>query len=243
MRTASVILSVIILISTGCTSSRGFDRTAMGKRLHIAPTSTQENKPPLPQSTRPSPPFRLGIFFAQHDVPNFSPIKKVEWLSADRDHLLRELTPLQDERLLADTFVLMDVTVQSDDIKGIRQVGARFGADLVVIIDGIAAVDRYNNRLAWLYPTLIGAYLLPGTESDALVMATGSLWAVHSDWHAPIQIVEGQSKVKGSAAFVEDAAAIQAAKQHAIQTLGKHIADQLRLVTEHSAQTNSERVD
>lgn len=99
---------------------------------------------------------------------------------------------------------------------------------MVLIIDGIAAVDRYNNRLAWLYPTLLGAYLLPGTESDALVMATGSLWAVRSDWHAPIQTVEIQSKVKGSAAFVEDATALQEAKQQAIHSLGKRIAEVLQ---------------
>jgi rhombotail lipoprotein len=227
MRTASCILLLIILISTGCTSSQGFDRAAMGDRLYITPTS-QENQPLSPQSTRLSPPFRLGVIFAEHNVPNTVSIRKVEWLSIDRDHLLHQLTPLRDEGLLVDTFVIMDVTVRRDDIKGIRQTGARFGADLVVIIDGIAAIDRYNNRLAWLYPTLIGAYVLPGTESDALVMATGNLLAVHSDWHAPIQTVEGQAKVKGSAAFVEDATALQEAKQSAIQALGQRIADQLQ---------------
>ena len=227
MRTAKVILLLIILFSTGCMSSQGFNRTAMGERLHATPTS-QESQPLSPQNARPSPPFRLGVFFAEHNGPNTASIRKVEWLSVDRDHLLRELTPLQDERLLADTFVLRDVTVRSDDIKGLRLVGARFGVDLVVIIDGIAAIDRYNNRFAWLYPTLIGAYLLPGTEIDALVIATGSLWAVHSDWHAPMQTVEGQSKVKGSAAFVEEATALQEAKQAAIQALGQRIADQLQ---------------
>ena len=227
MRTASCILLLTILISTGCTSSQGFDRAAMGDRLYIAPTS-QENQPLSPQNTRLSPPFRLGVIFAEHNAPNTISIRKVEWLSTDRDHLLRQLTPLRDEGLLVDTFVIMDVTLRRDDIKGIRQTGARFGADLVVIIDGIAAIDRYNNRLAWLYPTLIGAYVLPGTESNALVMATGNLLAVHSDWHAPLQTIEGQAKVKGSAAFVEDATALQEAKQSAIQALGQRIADQLQ---------------
>ena len=228
MQAANVILPLIILISTGCTSSQGFDRTAMGERLHGPPTSILESQLRAHPSARPSPPFRLGIFFAKHDIPDTPSIRKVAWLSADRDHLLRELAPLRDEQLLADTFVLMDVTLRRDDIKGIRQTGARFGADLVVIIDGIAAIDRYNNRLAWLYPTLIGAYLIPGTESDALVMATGSLWAVHSDWHAPIQIVETRSKAVGAAAFLDDNAPFHDAKRLAIQTLGNHIAEALQ---------------
>ena len=54
-----------------------------------------------------------------------------------------------------------------------------------MIVDGAAEIDRYNNRYAWFYPTMIGAYLAPGTESHALVMVTGSLWAIRSEWHAP----------------------------------------------------------
>ncbi|MBX3324587.1 MAG: hypothetical protein U0223_17225 [Nitrospira sp.] len=228
MQTTNIIVSLIILISTGCTSSQGFNRAAMDARLHVAPTSTPENRPLSHQSASPSSPFRLGVFFAKHDVPDIPPIRKIEWLSADRDQLLRELAPLRDTRLLAETFMLMDVTLRRDDIMGIRQAGARFGADMVLIVDGVAAVDRYNNRLAWLYPTLLGAYLIPGTESDALVMATGSLWAVRSDWHAPIPTVEARSKAVGAAAFVEDATALQEAKQQVIQALGKRITDQLQ---------------
>jgi hypothetical protein len=119
----------------------------------------------------------------------------------------------------------MDSTLRAEDIRGIRQAGARYGVDVVLIVDGVAAVDRYNNRFAWLYPTLIGAYLAPGTESDTLVMITGGLWAVRSEWHAPMQTVEGTSKLVGSAVLVEDIVALQEAKRHAIQALGQRIVD------------------
>ena len=220
-------LALIAAGLAGCAGSRGFDQAAMREALHLDSLSTLENQSVLHQIAHPSPPFRLGVFFAKHDVPDTPSIRKVKWLSADRDQLLRELAPLRDEQLLADMFVLTDVRLRGDDIKEIRQAGARFGADIVLIIDGIAALDRYNNRLAWLYPTLLGAYLVPGTESDALVMATGSLWATRSDWHAPIQTVEEHAKGKGAAAFLEDNAPLQEAKKRAIHTLGKHIAEAL----------------
>ena len=230
MQTAQIILSLTILGTIGCTSSQGFNRTAMDERLHHTPPSISEKQPRSPQTVHPSPPFRLGVFFAKHDVPDTPSIRKVEWLSADRDQLLRELAPLRDEQLIADTFVLVDVTVQSGDIKRIRQVGARFGADIILVVDGVAGIDRYNNRFAWLYPTLIGAYLVPGTESDALIMATGSLWAVRSDWQTSIQTVEARSKTMGAGALIEDNVSLQDAQRLAIQTLGKHIAEQLRLL-------------
>jgi hypothetical protein len=221
-------LALIVAGLAGCAGSRGFDQAAMREALQLDSLSTSENQSVSHQRTRPSPPFRLGVFFTKHDVPNTPSIRKIEWLSADRDQLLHELAPLRDEQLLADTFVLTDVRLRGDDIKEIRQAGARFGADIVLIIDGIAAVDRYNNRLAWLYPTLLGAYLVPGTESAALVMATGSLWASRSDWHAPIPTVEERLKAVGAAAFVEDNAPLQEAKTLAIRTLGRHIAEALQ---------------
>jgi hypothetical protein len=101
-----------------------------------------------------------------------------------------------------------------------------------LVVDGATAVDRYNNRFAWLYPTLVGAYLAPGTESDALVMVIGSLWAIRSEWRAPIQTVEGASKLVGSAVLVEDAAAVKDAKERAIQAIGQRILDQLRSLPE-----------
>lgn len=223
-----IVLALIVAGLAGCAASRGFDQAAMREALHLDSLSTPENQSVSHESARPSPPFRLGVFFVKHDVPDTPSIRKVEWLSADRDQLLLELAPLRDEQLLTDTFVLVDITLRGDNIKGIRQAGARFGADMVLIIDGVAAVDRYNNRLAWLYPTVIGAYLAPGTESDTLAIATGSLWAVRSDWHAPILTVEARSKTVGAAAFVEDATALQEAKQQAIQALGKRITDQLQ---------------
>lgn len=199
----------------------------MNEVLHVEPTPIPESQPLASQGVHLSTPLRLGVFFANHDFPHRQSVRTVEWLARDRDQLLRELAPLQDTHVLQDAFILMDATLRGEDILGIRQAGARYGVDLVLIVDGVAAVDRYNNRLAWLYPTLLGAYLAPGTESDALVMVTGGLWAVRSEWHAPMQTVEGTSTLVGSAVLVEDIAALQEARKYAIQALGKRIVDQL----------------
>ncbi|MGZ9151601.1 MAG: hypothetical protein ACXW4C_12200 [Nitrospira sp.] len=219
--------SFIVALSVGCTSTQGFNRTTMNEVLHVEPTPIPESQPLASQGVHLSTPLRLGVFFANHDFPHRQSVRTVEWLARDRDQLLRELAPLQDTHVLQDAFILMDATLRGEDILGIRQAGARYGVDLVLIVDGVAAVDRYNNRLAWLYPTLLGAYLAPGTESDALVMVTGGLWAVRSEWHAPMQTVEGTSTLVGSAVLVEDIAALQEAKKYAIQALGKRIVDQL----------------
>ena len=227
MQESKTVWLLIFLLVTGCASSQGFDRTVMNEVLHVEPVPIPESQPVTSQGVHLSTPVRLGVFFVHHDFPHRQSVRAVEWPARDRDQLLHELAPLQDAHVLQDAFVLMDATLRGDDIRGIRQAGARYGVDVVLIVDGVAAVDRYNNRFAWLYPTLLAAYLAPGTESDALVMVTGGLWGVHSEWHAPMQTVEGTSTLVGSAVLVEDIAALQEAKKHAIRALGQRIVDRL----------------
>ncbi len=241
MQESKAVWSLILLVATGCASSQGFDRTAMSKALHVDPPSISAGQPIEIQDIHLSTPLRLGVFFVDRDFPNGPSIRKVEWMTMDKGQLLRQLAPLQNEQILADAFVLMDATMRGENIPVIRQAGARYGADVVLIVDGTAAIDRYNNRNAWWYSTLIGAYLASGTESDGLVMVTGSLWAVRSEWHTPIQTVEGVSKMVGSAVLVEDSTALQEAKERAIQALGMRTVDRLRLLAEelHRAKPNS----
>lgn len=224
-------LALVMTVSIGCTSSQGFDRAAISEALHIDRDRNGDQSLASPASNL-SLPFRLGVFFSDHDIPTGQSIRKVEWLGADRDQLLRLLANLQDTEILTETVVLMDATLRGKNVLAIRQAGARYGASAILIVEGAAGVDRYNNRYAWLYPTWIGAYLAPGTESSALVALTGSLWEVQSGRQLLTQVVEGVSKSVGPAVFLDDDGVITQAKEAAIEALGKRIIDQLRLLKE-----------
>lgn len=223
---------LILMVSAGCTSSQGFDRAAMRETFLRNPAPDRDSKSTADQTPTVSVPFRLGVFFVHHDFPTKRSIQKVEWLSADKEELLHWLKPLRDERLLADTFLLADPTVKGANIQEIRAAGARYGADMVLIVDGAAAVDRFNNGYASLYPTLIGAYLAPGTESEALIMIDGSLWDVRSELLYTTQTVEGVSKSVGPTVLVEDRTILAQAKAAAIEEFGKRMVDKLRLLGE-----------
>lgn len=233
--TASLVL--VMTASIGCASSQGFDRAAISEALHIDRDRNRDQSLASPASNL-SLPFRLGVFFSDRDIPTGQSIRKVEWLGADRDQLLRLLATLQDTEILTETVVLMDATLRGKNVLAIRQAGARYGAGAVLIVQGAAAVDRYNNRYAWLYPTWIGAYFAPGTESSALVALNGNLWEVQSGRQLLTQAVEGVSKSVGPAVFLEDDDVVAQAKEAAIEALSKRIIDQLRLLKEELPRTN-----
>jgi rhombotail lipoprotein len=228
-----MILHLILLLGlllSGCTSSRGFDREAMHAIFHpehravagqnVASTATEKPTTRMP--------VRLSLYLVQRDFPARHTIQKAEWVSADKTLLANWLAPLRDERIVTDTFFLEDATIQGADARKIRQAAARYGADVVMIVDGVAAVDRYNNGYAALYATLIGAYMAPGTESEALFLIDGSLLDVRTERLFATQTAEGHSKSVGPAVAVEDGQVLAQAKKAALDEFSKRMVDELR---------------
>lgn len=224
-----LILFLSLLLS-GCAGRHGFDRNAMRATLqhdadtvgNLDLTSTRGSK------ATASLPLRVALYFVHKDFPAHRTIQKAEWLSTDTEVLLHRLTPLREEGIVSDIVLLVDSTIHGHDVQKIRQAAARYGADAVMIVNGVAAVDRYNNGYAVLYATLIGAYLAPGTESEALFMIDGSLWEVRAERLYAIEAVEGLSTSVGPAMSVEDTHVLAQAKQAALDELGKRMAGQLR---------------
>jgi rhombotail lipoprotein len=196
---------------------------------HEATSSIDVNST-TPSTEKPSVPvpFRLALYFVQRDFPAHRTIQKAEWVSADKEVLEKRLAPLRNEGIVTDSFLLVDTTIQGSDVGKIRRAAARYGADVVMIVDGVAAVDRFNNGYASLYPTLIGAYFAPGTESQALFMIEGDVWDVRTERHYATHAAEGQAKTVGTAIFVEDRQVLDRAKKDALDEFGKRMADGLR---------------
>lgn len=235
IRLAYLLLPVALITLSGCASSKGFDRAEMQEVMRrtlnltpqqTAPGVTERPAPPL------ATPFRLGLFFPRQEFPTRRAIQRIEWLSRDKDVLLHALAPLQDQHILRDSIVIADSTVQNSTLTEIRKAAARYEADVIMIVSGVGAVDRYNNGYAMLYPTIIGAYLAPGTVSDALFMIEGSLWDVRSGELIDQQTAEGHGQTIGPAAFVEDRDTLIHATQAALSEFGTRLLDRLRRLSQ-----------
>lgn len=229
----AVIVGLLVLALGGCVASKGFDRGNLRYSLGQNVTeqdikSVLELKPQLPS------PFKLGIYF------NYlgSTSRRAFWTDTEINVLLSHKNQLKEAGIVSDIYVVSDSTVLVRDLtanirtyapslKDLRLAAARYGADALLIVNDASSVDRYNNPAAFFYLTIVGAYLVPGTHSDALVMIKASLWDVQNEYLYATEEAEGIAKRIGPAFVLEDVDSIDQAKKVAIEDFGKKFTDRL----------------
>lgn len=216
-----------------CASSQGFDRDALRSSLHHDPEVVTERdisgvltlKPQLPS------PYKLGVYLKRLEFPSLHGRQPANWTSEDKEILRDSLNLLKIEGVVSDVFFLADSTIQGGSLRDVRLAAARYGCDAILIVQGASAVDRYNNNYALLYPTIVGAYLAPGTHSDALFLVEGTLWDVRNEYLYATQELEGESQSVGPAALLRDIDTVAQAKKAAIDRFAFRMRDQLRRVS------------
>jgi rhombotail lipoprotein len=229
-----IVFIFLALIFTGCVASKGFDRAFLRDSSGQAATDQDikavlELKPQLPS------PFKLAVYL--NPSANY---RRAYWTDTEKNALLAYGNELKEARVISEVNLVSDATVQvshmstfpipyrgSNNLKDLRLAAARYGADALLIINDASSVDRYNNPAAFFYLTIIGAYLVPGTHSEALVMIKASLWDVRNEYLYATEEAEGIAKRIGPAFVLEDVDSIDQAKHLAIADFGKKFTDRL----------------
>ena len=230
---------ILFVTLSACSTSPEFDRAGMQDTLHqrLDLVGERESKPPETNHAMESHPplagpFRLGVYFVRTEFPTRQSVQSGEWLSAEKDRLVQRLTQLHSDRILREVVVLAEPTVRTLTRQELRQASVRYGIDVLLLVDGIGSVDRHNNAYALLYPTLLGAWLAPGTVIDALFMIDGTLWDLRTDKLLDRQTAEGQAQRTGAVILVEDAEVLREAKHRAIEAFGTGLVQHLRSLTQ-----------
>lgn len=228
------LVPILLITLSACSSDQGFDRSGMQDILlqqmsFVAPREikTTETKDAIENRPRLAEAFRLGIYFVRTEFPTRESIHSGEWLSTEKDQLVQCLAQLRSDQILREIVVLAEPTVRPLTRQEFRQAAARYGIDVLLLVDGVGAADRRNNAYALLYPTVIGAWLAPGTVIDALFILNGILWDLRTDQLLDQQTAEGQAQRTGAVVLVEDADALKEAKGLAIQAFGARLVEHL----------------
>src|SRR5574341_1063770 len=171
------IIAVALWLLTGCASSQGLHPEPLNQLLRYEEQRFVGELPPKTIATNPSGHTipKLGLYLKPTGFLN----REFEWTDGDRDTLMAWANGLRSSGLFSGASFVRQSWLKGNTLGELRQSAARYGADLLLIVDGAASVDRYkNHKASLLYWTILGAYLADGTHSDALCLLRGSVWEV-----------------------------------------------------------------
>jgi hypothetical protein len=220
------LLPIALLLFAGCAGSQGLDRRSLDVLLQRDfETMTGGHPAESPNAVRPKPPVKLAIYLQPTGYLN----RHFEWTAEDRDRLVAWAESLKTQGLLSETWFLPDSSLATRTIGALSAATRRYHADLLLVVAGAGALDRYNNAKAGLwYWTIVGAYKADGTHSDALAVLKSSLWSVISGELLGIDQGEGLVKRVGPAATVDDQDTIRQAERLALEQLSLRVGERLR---------------
>lgn len=224
------LLPLLFVTLAACSTSKGLDRAAIQEALRDRRAVAAEVEPASTagHQAAPIPPFRLGLYFVRTQFPTRQYLRTIEWLSQDKEALVNSLSPLRDAHVVQEIVPLADSASLTPSRQELRQAAMRYGIDVLAVVDGIGAVDRYNNAYAFLYPTLLGAYMAPGTVIDALFIIDGLLWDLRNDRILDRPTAEGEGHRVGAVIMIEDTEALKEAQGRAIERFGESLVSRLR---------------
>lgn len=208
-------LLAILVGFGGCTSSKGLSHDVLQEEVQQEESRFVANTAATGAPSRLSAP-RLGLYLKPTGFVN----REFEWNGRDRDTVLAWSKRIPLGTGGQSTGFLTLSSLKGHTLSELRASATRYGIDWVLIFDGAAAVDRYNNyKAGWLYWTILGAYLADGTHSDALCLLKATLWDVKTGTRLFEEQAEAQTKAVGPAALIDDSKEIERAKTTAMNTL------------------------
>ena len=219
-----VFLSALLLLS-GC-ASKGFDRSSLKGQLGVTQFahSSQSVKENLKEKISLSKPFTLAIYMNKKNGQGVQRNLNWRWSKKNYELLENAGKELKKEGLITKVIPILNTLVEGDDLKSIRIAAEKHGADAVLIISGIADIDRYLNDWGWSYALLLPALFVPGSEVEGLFLAHASLWGVRNEFLHFTTESESLIKEKYIAVFgKKDLEIIGTAKQDAIKKLSENL--------------------
>src|SRR5262245_50232855 len=212
------LIASVLWLLTGCTSSQGLDPKPLNELLRYEEQRFIGEEPLKSITPRSSghTTRKLGLYLKPTGLFK----REFEWTNSDRDTVLAWAKALRSDGMADDASSIPQASLKGNTLIELRESAARYGADLLLIMDGAASVDRYNNyKASLLYWTILGAYLADGTHSDALCLLRSSVWDVKTGKQLFTDEAQGTAQQIGPAALVEDRATVSQACQQALKQL------------------------
>ena len=218
----------VLLILVSCSHSRdrqASDTEALPYQVDVAertgtvaPVDIARAKNLRPQLRKP---FRLAIFLPEPESKHW------DWNTRDKEEVRDIAEFLQNRRIVSQFAFLNTLTAAGSSPAEIRLAAARQGADALLVLKGRAKTTRSWNPLAFLYLTIVGYFVVPGTNIDALMTIESALFDVGNGYVYSTNEADGEGDTFGPGGVVREENALLRAKRRALETLAQEFLNSL----------------
>lgn len=216
-----LLLPVVAL--TGC-FTHGFTRSDLYSRLQDGKIEVTDADIAKAQELRPQLTFpcRIAVYL--------SPKHYGHWTAKDKELVEAWGNTLKKEGIAADVFLMSELFATGTSLKEMRVAAAKHGANALLVIQGGCEVASSFNLAAVFNLTVVGGFVVPASERDALFVLQGGLVDVGNEFlYASIE-AEGEGHVMRPTFLIEDRPAMERAKQKALENFGPELLKRLRAV-------------
>jgi rhombotail lipoprotein len=231
VKTFRFLTGLVPILLGGCTGA-GFDRAALQERLNNGTLQSPDKAIADARAARPQLrfPCRVAVYLKPTDSADW------RWTPEDKAALEQCAAALKSEGLVTDVFPLPDMLhSHRGDLFELRLAAAKCGADVLLVVQGVAETDSYKNAAAVLNLTVLGGFVVPASHRDSLFMMEGCLFDVDNEYIYTGVHAEGVGKIVRPTFLIEDKDAIALAKTKAIGQFGEELTRRIQALAGKSA--------
>jgi rhombotail lipoprotein len=207
-----------------CGCAHGFDRSALQERLNDGVIQTTDASVSEMRGLKPQLrfPCRVAVYLKPSNSHDW------RWTPEDKVVLDQLTAVLKKEGVVADVFPLPEIIAGKGDVKDLRVAAAQCGADALFIIHGAAQTDSYLNVASVFNITLVGGYIVPGSQKDSLFLIEAALLDVDNGYIYTGVQAEGVGRIMRPTFVIEDRDAVSLAKAKAVAQFGDEALKRMR---------------
>lgn len=228
----------VVLLGVGCAAKKGFNRGEMESAARAgSPTfessglTVEQIEKLRPQISLPvklaiTPPIISTRYWADwQDLSAWSPEETAEISSWEK--------PLKDAGIVSELILVPSMLVENcsyDDpacpLRARRAAAARVQADALLTISLVTAVDEYTNPASALDLTIVGMWVAPGHECDALTIAEGAMLDNRNEYLYAFARGEAEQHIVRPFVYANAWKAARPSRLHALHSFGEEFVKQ-----------------
>ncbi len=218
-----VILLTAVCIAGSSACSKGYNRDLLSTNLNREGIQITDDEIKKIEALRPQLPVKCTVGVYANGSLRFKKILG-DALSPIAEKLVKEgvvkdMPFIDDDRLM---------NSGTHDSAAIRELAATYGVDAVAIIDSATEYDQYVNPLSVFYLTVVGLWIVPGSEVNALSMLRAQVRDVHNGFLYAVARGEGEANLVRPRIYLEKQDAERKAWEKAASDLAPDFETRMR---------------